>query len=889
MRKLLNTSECTLKGYFTGDLKNESTKDLEIQIKLNSLIEEYSLDDLHDCQKIVEYLTQNIPASYFSLSHERELNIKTMASSLYIAIGILRDRYEIVKKTVHTSAVLPSGRKIKKEFNFLLKDNSGIEPCYYFVNISKGKQKATKSISAKGSIADFKHYVQNITAEEYARVNKLDGNIYIMDIALTPKDNAWSFNSEVRCVCFKRDLIAKGDKRIAEYEQLLKDSDIELTNENVSPNVGCQGCTFCTYKVLCDYLVAKRFSKNELVPAKQEVSKSKELKLTDNQRTLVDFDKGIARVLASAGSGKTTTLAGIRTCNLIDYYGYNPDDFLFLTFSERGVREVKEKINYWAGYFDIKINDSDFNIFTFNGFGQKIIEDNYRRLGFEKMPKLILRSEKRDLITNCLEKVQMIPHLNYMKPDLEMFNAKGAIPMVEEYIDWLTKNNGSNKPYLEIMQELRNNQKGAIKLDKDEDITPIHEAIYKVFKLYNQAKKDAGYIEFDDQIKYCLDILSKPEFAEKYARKHLIVDEFQDSDELQLRIIQRLIDTPQFLSFVACGDDSQSIFGWRGASSDNIINFDSYFENYGDIYDIELTDNFRCNGDITALSNNLNDKNSTKYNKVVKAYKVGDGNSIEFDFEVRDKNIAVIEKINKLQKAGYGLEDIAVIARTNGELTSVASCLEENNIPYNLVVVQKLIDIPEVRGMLSFGKYLYYPDNYLYLSEFYQIALGSPIIDRPLEEMLETEEIFKEKLDEMDDAEIIDYFYTLVEGQKDVNNGTKTFHKLLSEQKFEDVNELAAWLNAFIDYNETLPVDKDLTSYEAITLMTAHSSKGSEFKAVITLLDKFDATKDTVGVDEERRSLFVAITRAKDKLFVISGDAPRRSCKKFEQELQECL
>lgn len=888
MRKLLNTKECPLKGYFTGKFAGESTKDLEIAIKISDAINDLSLSELQSFTYLSNYLTENISASYFKLSYERTGNINLIASALPLAVQYVLDGRNFLKKGLFEYLKLPNtNREIRISFSFLTESNGD----YYFTCIRKGKQKYAVKPKSNGSMACLETYVKYLAAKKYLDSNGLTGNIYIEDIALTPsKQEIWSVKNEVRKICLTSDL--PSDYMETLHDELLN-SDVDIKNKQA---VICENnnCSICTYSVLCKYLQNTDFNHNKLVPVKKKVDMSKAIQLTENQRKLVDSKSGIIRVLASAGSGKTTVLAGLRTCNLISYYGYDADDFLFLTFSERGVKEIKEKINYWAEYTNIDERAKDFKIFTFNGFGQKIIDDHYKALGYTTKPTLILRSEKLDLIANALEKVPQIPKFNYLKPDMEMFRAKGVIPSMEEYFSWLNKH--PNQDPLEALNDYRQMQKYRFMLTKEEAgdnpqifIDNIHSQIYEVYKIYNELKREKNYIEYDDQIKCCLEILSVSKWAKDYGAPHLIVDEFQDSDVQQLEIIKKLISVPQFESFVACGDDSQSIFSWRGATTDNIINFKEHFEYYGKVKDIELVDNFRCNNDITEFANKINDFNNLKVNKKVKAYKAGNGKAVKLSFYEKDLFAGVDNTLKRFKAEGFKYRDIAIIARTNDELTKISKHLAEKKVPYNLVVAQKLTEIPEVRGLMSFGKWYYYPDNYLYFTEFYQIISPESILENDFDSFIKIEDETKERIQNMSDEELLVYFKDVVKDMKDINNGTKTFAKLLEQQEFENINDLCAWLCSFIDYNENIPVEKDLNQYEAVTLMTAHSCKGAEFKAVGVSLDRFDGTKVGENLDEERRGLFVACTRAKDALQIFAtAPSPTRRVIPSKHFQEEC-
>lgn len=899
MKKFLNQSECHLKGYLTG-MKTEASKDMAIAKTLNEIVEENDISLLTE-SFIANQLLVKIPSVYFTLKIERSLNIQMYSKSLSSALEHLKNLGEIVGKCFPTFYKLPlTGRTVCKNFVFLIKTTDG----YTFVELSKGKQKYGKSVGTKNSLVNFEHYMYYLAAKEYMNANNLSGDISIMNVALTPDTDAknpeikiWKADKCIRSFNFS-EIFQFRPEIEDEYKQQLMDNDIVITNKNATPSPGCDGCTFCMYKNICDYIVQS--NSTPLVPVQKENKGGKfnGLQLTDAQRELVEMDKGIARVLASAGSGKTTTLAGVRTSYLISEKGYKPKDFLFLTFSERGVREIKEKISEWKKYFGLKVKDSQFEVYTFNGFGSKILSENYERLGYDENPKIILKSEKIDLIVHVLDEYHQIRGLDYDKPLLNLFAGKGAVPFVEECFDWLTKHNAeirAGENPVDILMKFYMNSKLSLKIKFDEKDEAVKKAltedavkkaltdICEVFKEYDKLKKEKNYIEFDDQINLALNILERPNSAAKYSTKHIVVDEYQDTDKTQMRILQLLVDTPSFESFIACGDDSQAIFSWRGATVDNIINFSRYFDAYGDVRDIHLTSNFRCNSVITDLTNKINDRNRQKVDKKVVAYNAGKLSDIVIE-ESKSEEEAVLESINTLLGQGYKYQDIAVITRTNGELLNIASFLDSKAIPNNLIVTQSLIDIPEVRGMISFGKYIQNPENKLYLMEFYQIISGTPITDVPFEVYEENEEFFSQQLLELNEEELLDYFSVVVEQLKESNNGTRTFAKIYEEQEFESIYELAGWLSDFVDYNETLGVEKDLTLYEAVTLMTSHSSKGSEFKAVIVLLDKFDY--HTSNLDEERKSLFVAMTRAKEKLHIKVSN--QKKCRMFYNEIQEC-
>lgn len=891
MKKLLKNQDCTMQNYLGSKLKQETSKNLEIAIAMLNITKEVEFEALKDVSKSKLYLEENVPAYLFDLRKERELNIETIASGLaqFVQYSEAKGR-KVLESNVDLSYPLPNTkRNISKTFQYVFAENDKL----VFSILKKGKQDLnlrTSQIREKSIDFSIEYYIYWLMAKTYRNLvypNYKD--VYVEVVGLTPTKGKDSFLDRVRIVNY--DDVAPN--KISKILTAIQELDFEVNTPKDSMKVfnpSESTCMFCPVKNICKYQNNSYFEK-KLTPVKKDKAASKNsFSLTSNQEKLVNFESGIARVLASAGSGKTTTLAGARTSNLIKNLGYKGEDFLFLTFTERGVREIKEKIANSFNDYGVTENVDDLRISTFNGFAQMIITENYKSLGFTEPPKIIQRSERISLFRKILNTVPEIPEVfNYSNPSLMMFNARGALFQVEEFVNYIATNKtkGSltslieewgNQDIAKYEKILSDYYKGNIFLTSsqvksyeekviDKKMTTTLDSyeisvLEQIVEMYEELKQENCYLEYSDQVTMALKILNSPK-AVKYSAPHIVVDEFQDTDKEQIELIKMLIkNNPNWKSFVACGDDSQAIFSFRGATQDSIVKFNDEFSDLATITDVELTDNFRCNKEIVELSNNLNKLNEEYVKKTVKSTsKAKFNDSIKFE-EIHNLE-QIINAIDDFKSHGYKEKDICIIARTNSELEQVSKVLDESSIDYNQVVSVDMISDLTVRNILSFGYWIKYPENTLYFSEFFQIINKANLLTMNMDELEEIRASFQEAFDKLDEESQILYFENLLRAIAESNKAVNALLGIFEHQSFETITELASWLIDIVEYKENLKVEKDLTQYEAITLMTAHSCKGSEFPCVICLTNKFGVRGYT---DEERRAMFVAITRAKEML-----------------------
>lgn len=608
-------------------------------------------------------------------------------------------------------------------------------------------------------------------------------------------------------------------------------------------------CRTCPYTNICNYKKAQNISLKKI----EEIIKApKDFTLTKSQRKAVLLDDGFARINAGAGSGKTTVVA-LRVVELI-LAGCKSEDILLITFTNKGANEMREKIAYWLNQEGIEIEQDKFNITTFNAWGDKIIQENYKSFGFTQPPKLIEKVDKYDILFEILERNRKLEGYDYKNPLMNFRYAKGVVVKLEDIFNYIKAFNATTP------------EKLANKID-------IKEAgiFLKLYDEYNNLLKEENYIEYQDQINLIINATeNNQDILSKYNYKHIIVDEFQDSAEAELDLIFFLSNQSKFKSLMVVGDDSQSIFGFRNTSQENILNFHLYFNN---MQDINMVENFRSTPEIIELANELNDLNSKKIEKkLVSGLKSGDIPELRAFNSSADEYSYISNKIKELLIDNKP-EDIAIIARTKYELFSIEEYLKDLNIPYIIDIPEPLLNNTNIHIAKSLLTFLDDLKTTQGLFEYLYVITNE--FDRMNED--EIKEIVENKADEISKAielsnvdanenEIkLNYFFSMLEEIND--DDFKKFLLNLKERNYE-FGELKDYLYKFIEYEDNKTIEKNSDKYSAVTLTTAHTSKGKEFKIVFATISKFTAEHNTKERDEERRTLFVSITRAKEKLFI---------------------
>lgn len=643
--------------------------------------------------------------------------------------------------------------------------------------------------------------------------------------------------------------------------------------ENVEPEEKSEkACKFCKHWDICKY---------ELPPVAQKAEETSEEKVmeenfpkiiySEEQQKVIDADEGIIRVIAAAGSGKTQTVAG-RVKKLLETT--KPENILCVTFSDAGVKEMRRKIERMVGPVAEEVK-----ILTFHSLNYEICKDQYVELGFKKPLTVIDEVQRYSLIDNLLKYNPIYEwtgkaFLNYGVTATN--GAQGALAVADDIfsqikkrgLDWQT----------------------ASSFDVSYDYEEIGEtAVNKLIKLfgkYDDMCKAKGLISFDDMETYATKILNdNPDYlSETYSFEHIIIDEFQDTSEGQMELVKHLKEIKSFKSLMVVGDDAQAIYEFRGTTPDYIINFqdkvnepllDGTLVRHDNIKDMFLTKNFRSKQSILDYASRVLTLNKNQIQKDIVAYREGEATVETFGFcSLEGEYEWIANKIDELHKKGKNYEDMAVLAYKKSELRKIANTLTEKGIPSMFGAPQPMMENSRIRAILAFARVV----------KNQQDTKDAAIVANAV---YKTEEDSKTPFMELSEAEISERVQEIVDEAKAINEETlakakERFLALIEKislqdeavlkfaEQFEhkDIKEILQYCRDFDKFGLNQQ-HRNLEESSGVKLITIHSSKGLEWENVFLSLNGYRNQKLTRReMEEVRRLLFVAMTRARDYLAV---------------------
>lgn len=629
-------------------------------------------------------------------------------------------------------------------------------------------------------------------------------------------------------------------------------------------------CKYCDFNELCHYTKPPKKLEEEW----QKPTPVKSLHLTETQEKVVNFRSGVACVNAGAGAGKTMSIA-LRTAKMLSE-GVRPEKICMLTFTNTGAEEMRSRIGQYTKELGCKANVKRLVSTTFNAFGYQVVKDNYEELGFDEAPGLIDDIERSAIIADILSKT-VISGLDYRNFYAEMPSCRGALFIAKKAFEIIKKDRiTSPAKLLDAMTKFRSFMDG----------TMTCQALVNAYQDYDAALKSRNLIEYADQELMVFQILEKhPDYFAKDGYEHIIVDEFQDTNEIQFELLKRLIDTPDFKSFMVVGDDSQSIFAFRGSTPKYIINFFDMLGMQGDV--INMTENHRSTPQIIEFANDINARNENRVKKDLNAVKAaGSSVSVNVFWKRGEDTQFAVETIKKEHEAGMAYENIAYIAYTRSELIKMGTLLTEADIPWIMLNPEPMLENSRVQAALALVKFINDADAtreaLVYLNaknkggildtmDDGKIAEALLNLDGQVETLSGIEDIEQQTamflgmlMDIDDDDEVYEQFIEMVKAKKD----------------FDSMMEYCRLFEVYGD-KQTCKREK---SYPGVVLTTAHSSKGKEWPVVINNISKYHIKEIGVNIhsaefEERRRLLFVSATRAKEKLY-ITGQAVAYGSKK---------
>lgn len=593
--------------------------------------------------------------------------------------------------------------------------------------------------------------------------------------------------------------------------------------------------------------------------------------LNDRQKEAVLYGDGPLLILAGAGSGKTSVLTK-RVAYLIKERNVSPKNIVAITFTNKAAKEMKERIIKEVGKegYDIQIS-------TFHSFGLRIIKENYEKLGYEKNFTIIDSDDSLTVVKKILKEMGI---------DSTRFNPK----FIKNQISSCKNEMVTPEKYKNLVN------------DELSDIT------YKVYKKYQDTLLRNNSLDFDDLLIKPIELFNKyKEVLENYQElfKYVFIDEYQDTNEAQY-ILSKMISA-KYKNICVVGDDAQSIYSWRGANFKNILNFEKDYKNAKVIL---LEQNYRSTKTIlnaanSVIKNNINkkDKNLWTDNSLGEKIKYVRTN------DEKDEASYVTREIRNLVNNGVSLDDIAVLYRTNAQSRTIEEGFLNSNIPYKIVGAFAFYSRKEIKDLLAYLKLIYntkddvslmriinYPKRKIGAKTIENLSMDAVLNGTSMFDVissgkeLEFKKLIlemKEKSEVLSLTEIID----MVLDKSGIKSELEGEHTLEADIRLENLNEFKSITKTFEeesgiasleDFLNEVSLVSDINDQKndnspKVTLMTIHAVKGLEYKYVFVIgmeeniFPHVNSCEEDGGIEEERRLCYVAITRAKEKLYLVNA------------------
>lgn len=681
---------------------------------------------------------------------------------------------------------------------------------------------------------------------------------------------ASSAKSEMNNDCFRKsdngDYIYPYDSHYVNVTQITLDENAkqyytELHAEEGTKTCTPEECASCPQKNICGY---------EQPPISIDVIASvrpiTEIRMTNSQRQVVDFERGVARVDAGPGGGKTLVTA-MRISNLLQK-GYEPEDFCLLTYTNAGAREMTARVMNYAASNGVALDPERFCSGTINSFCQNIIVDHYEELGYTAPPRVLPEEKRKRIINDLIDRYPKVSDWKYDQRSDQKFAMTGR------YSKSALKKASELFSIIKSKQYTFDDIKEDLTLLGDAFATYSEKDLSTIFAMYDEFQrtiKRMNLLEFDDQLLEVNKLYeAHPTLFTEMGFKHILIDEFQDTNLEQIHLLQKMIDTPQFTSFMVVGDDSQSIFGFRHTSPEFIIHFGDYF---GRFSDFALVENHRSVSSIVDFANKVNDRATDKVDKALIATRTEGLNPIvQGYYSKKQETEAIAEDIARRWENGE--RSIAVLCPTKAELRSMASALTKYNIPSVLMCSTPFIENSRVAALRTFYDAFSGKGNQGFV-DYQNILLQGSLLGATAEQLEQTAEGMAEEVSQR--PRDLDTFMSFAEAL-DEEQTDACYQEFLERIRFcRTTEELHEFWQEFNIYGATSEYKRE-GIFEGVCLNTIHSAKGLEWDTTYLSLTKLDRQlyharnfEGTKAFDEIIRLFFVGATRARDNL-IMTGE-----------------
>ncbi len=633
----------------------------------------------------------------------------------------------------------------------------------------------------------------------------------------------------------------------------------EFLSGKESEECSKEECEKCILRNICHY--SEPPVKIKVNMAAKQLS---DINLTPDQQKAIDYRSGIVRINAGAGAGKTTVIA-LRVASMIAD-GVDPGSIFLTTFTNSGAEEMRERIKSYITDFGLDdIDVSNMVICTFNAYGNEVIKKEYARLGFPKEPTVIDDIERSAIISRMLNEAN-IPGLDYRNFQMDSTYVKGALPMTKKVFEIIkAKQYGLGEADF-VYNDLDYCRRFVTK-----------EAVEKLLELYDeydQKMRDEALIEFSDQEVLMMQLLNEdPYYMDQFGYEHIIVDEFQDSNDNQIRFLQILSESPSFKSLMVVGDDNQAIYAFRGTTPEYIINFHKYFAGKK-VDDICLLENQRSKKEIIEFANKIAGLNKVRVIKSLVPTRPSGKPVIVRGFLDKDEEMDyIVNGIESKIKAGTVPEDIAFIAATKTELIRMGALLAERNIPSVMMNPEPFLENSRVLAAIGFFKFMADREDTKDAVTFINASIGGGIENLAEDEIDERIAELDDRIVKLEEMEGLDQMLELEKILRDIDHSDdEIYQAFLDKILKKPFLRLVEYIRDYEEFGKAEAKRRD-HKYPGVVLTTAHSSKGLEWPVVFNSISNYDSEdlhKSSAWdkVEEKRRLLFVSCTRARDELIV---------------------
>ena len=610
--------------------------------------------------------------------------------------------------------------------------------------------------------------------------------------------------------------------------------------------------------------------------------------LNEMQKLAVtSFGKPIL-IFAGAGSGKTRVLTH-KIAYLVDQMGMPPENILAVTFTNKAAKEMKNRVDSLINGFDV----SKINIGTFHSISALFLRKNIYLLGYEPGFSIYDQDDSSKLVKNVIKALDL---------DTKQYNFKNISYLISSL---------KNKMIYPIEYEKITSEYREIK-------------IAKIYEKYQNDLKESNAVDFDDLLLLPLEIFKKfPEKLSEYQNKYqyVLVDEYQDTNKPQFKFISSITEKRKEICVV--GDDDQSIYGWRGADIQNILDFEKSFLN---AKIIKLEQNYRSTTNILNAAHSVVSKNLNRADKKIWTdNNEGELIKIVECIDEQNESFKLLKNLKKIKDNDNSkFSDFAVLYRTNSQSRILEDQLRRNAIPYVIVGGVKFYDRKEIKDVIAYLRLIVNNSDLISFERIINFpprGVGKTSVKKIIDYANDKSINIFDALKNLDEIKIgvkqkksLQFFQKLInEASKNIHNydililvkelvksiGLKEYY---TDQGTEDaydrwanVNEL---INSIEDYSNKFPdlklidfleevsllsdIDRWNDQTDAVTLMTLHSAKGLEFPNVFIagveegLFPLYSSIDDVEQLEEERRLFYVGVTRAEKKILLFYSNSRRR-------------